>query len=85
MYPAASQFIAQCPEMGPKYCTPPILKYLDVYKQSAPHSPIVCIIRCWGKAVVLHTSQNRAPCGWWLSFCVLGCTGRECLESTYAK
>lgn len=57
VYPAASQFIAQCPEMGPKYCTPPILKYLDVYKQSAPHSPIVCIIRCRGKAVVCHASQ----------------------------
>uniref|UniRef100_A0A7S4D2X3 Dynein-1, subspecies f n=1 Tax=Eutreptiella gymnastica TaxID=73025 RepID=A0A7S4D2X3_9EUGL len=41
---AVSQFIAQCPEMGEKYCTPPILKYIDVYKQSTQYSPIVCII-----------------------------------------
>eukprot|EP01006_Ploeotia_vitrea_P031480 TRINITY_DN63809_c0_g1_i1.p2 TRINITY_DN63809_c0_g1~~TRINITY_DN63809_c0_g1_i1.p2 ORF type:complete len:721 (+),score=97.62 TRINITY_DN63809_c0_g1_i1:74-2164(+) len=44
VYLAVSQFISQCPEMGAKYTSPPILKYLDVYKQSSQYSPIVCII-----------------------------------------
>ena len=37
-------FISQCPLMGEKYTSPPILKYMDVYKQSSQFSPIVCII-----------------------------------------
>eukprot|EP00992_Anisonema_acinus_P002258 TRINITY_DN10608_c1_g1_i2.p1 TRINITY_DN10608_c1_g1~~TRINITY_DN10608_c1_g1_i2.p1 ORF type:complete len:2266 (+),score=796.72 TRINITY_DN10608_c1_g1_i2:1-6798(+) len=44
VYLAVSQFISQCPQMGQKYTSPPILKYMDVYKQSSQYSPIVCVI-----------------------------------------
>lgn len=59
VYLAVSQFIAQSPEMGEKYCSPPILKYVDVYKQSTQYSPIVCIIRCATLRVSVNTIVLR--------------------------